>query len=760
MLFDDAELKNLRNQLIAELEPICDADPPVLADYVIALLQHEKPQDELKTFCLDQLGDFLADETEGFVNKLFESFKESQPTPMEEYDNQETISQPQNEESEGSDDDGDRNFKRTRREDSAEENEHKRVKSELENQESSNHSRNRSGYPDESRGKVNMGGSDYQSDRPSTLPSQNSHNFNPSRENYNEWNPSRRGGRGGRGGFGEQRPRRQRCRDYDEKGYCMRGDLCPYDHGVDRIVVDDPVMKRSPFDMPRPPIPGPPLGGPVNMMGPNPSRPPYFMGAKRNQQRPEFNGPRSTPGGSEAYDPERADFNGPNSRAPMGDAAENRVGDVPMSENPWPNTRGRGRGRGGRGRGMGTRYGATSTPHTKTSLVVENIPHEFCTIDKVNEFFKKFGVVTNINLDFHGHKAVVQFSSNSEAYKAYNSPEPIFDNRFVKVYWHKSDSDETVSAPSEPAASNKWTAPAINAESPISPNTPDQTKMAEKAKKHQEHLKMMLEIQKQKEQLVQKQIEQQKLLMEQLSKGKNVSPEARKEILGRLNQIAESIKEALQSATKDPLLKKHVTPSKSVVAEKEKERLDRELDSLNKLNDNEEDPDKSAALRAKVESLKAEAASLGVEIPSTRGRGGFRGRIGHGGWPRRSLKLDNRSKILIKNLPPLSTEELKGTLESYGELEFANLNTEARTAVVQFKTRAGAEQALKSAKTGSLADVELSWDYEAKPVHSIPSQARPAKQSQAPEEGEDAGSNLQDPYEEEDEEDVERSWKR
>ena len=24
-----------------------------------------------------------------------------------------------------------------------------------------------------------------------------------------------------------------------EKGFCMRGDLCPYDHGLDPVVVDD-----------------------------------------------------------------------------------------------------------------------------------------------------------------------------------------------------------------------------------------------------------------------------------------------------------------------------------------------------------------------------------------------------------------------------------------------------------------------------------------------------------------------------------------
>ncbi|KAL2896223.1 Zinc finger CCCH domain-containing protein 41, partial [Bienertia sinuspersici] len=32
---------------------------------------------------------------------------------------------------------------------------------------------------------------------------------------------------------------RQRCRDFEERGFCMRGDMCPMEHGVNRIVVED-----------------------------------------------------------------------------------------------------------------------------------------------------------------------------------------------------------------------------------------------------------------------------------------------------------------------------------------------------------------------------------------------------------------------------------------------------------------------------------------------------------------------------------------
>uniref|UniRef100_A0A4W6EY09 RNA binding motif protein 27 n=1 Tax=Lates calcarifer TaxID=8187 RepID=A0A4W6EY09_LATCA len=72
---------------------------------------------------------------------------------------------------------------------------------------------------------------------------------------------------------------KQRCRDYDEKGFCVRGDLCPFDHGNDPLIVDDvnlpsmipfpppPVM--PPTGLPMPPITEPP---PTLRM---PSMPPY-----------------------------------------------------------------------------------------------------------------------------------------------------------------------------------------------------------------------------------------------------------------------------------------------------------------------------------------------------------------------------------------------------------------------------------------------------------------------------------------------------
>ncbi|XP_034048982.1 RNA-binding protein 26 isoform X2 [Thalassophryne amazonica] len=60
-----------------------------------------------------------------------------------------------------------------------------------------------------------------------------------------------------RGPFNRGPPpqQRKRCRDYDEKGFCMRGDMCPFDHGSDPVVVEDVNLPNMlPFQPP--PMPG------------------------------------------------------------------------------------------------------------------------------------------------------------------------------------------------------------------------------------------------------------------------------------------------------------------------------------------------------------------------------------------------------------------------------------------------------------------------------------------------------------------------
>ncbi|RUS27130.1 hypothetical protein BC938DRAFT_483672, partial [Jimgerdemannia flammicorona] len=73
MILDDAESEALKQFLSDQLEPICEADPKVLAEYVLALLKHDKPNQDLRQLCTKELEDFLKDQTEPFVRRLFET---------------------------------------------------------------------------------------------------------------------------------------------------------------------------------------------------------------------------------------------------------------------------------------------------------------------------------------------------------------------------------------------------------------------------------------------------------------------------------------------------------------------------------------------------------------------------------------------------------------------------------------------------------------------------------------------------------------
>jgi RNA recognition motif-containing protein len=146
------------------------------------------------------------------------------------------------------------------------------------------------------------------------------------------------------------------CSDYDTKGYCAAGSICPYQHGG---AIPVPADKLSEYD-PRLPI----------------------VAGQGNDQRH---------GGGRA----RASFS-----------------------NPGP-TRDR----------------------TNTTLVVEQIPQENFTEEDVRQFFSNFGTIIDVQMQTYKRLAIIKYDTHDAAKRAYNSPKAVFDNRFVKVYWHKSSSD-------------------------------------------------------------------------------------------------------------------------------------------------------------------------------------------------------------------------------------------------------------------------------------------------------------------------------
>ena len=156
----------------------------------------------------------------------------------------------------------------------------------------------------------------------------------------------------------------QRCHDYDTKGYCTKGAACPFQHGEDRIVAPD----GSEYD-------------PTDALT-NPQR-----GSRRGRAKSgKDNGlSRSSRG------PQKNDFSDAN---PNYDKAI-------------------------------------------TTIVVERIPQPNLDEAKVREFFSQYGNVVDVMLQPYKHLALVRYDNYKAAKRAYDSPKVVFDNRFVKVYWYK-----------------------------------------------------------------------------------------------------------------------------------------------------------------------------------------------------------------------------------------------------------------------------------------------------------------------------------
>lgn len=87
--------------------------------------------------------------------------------------------------------------------------------------------------------------------------------------------------------------------------------------------------------------------------------------------------------------------------------------------------------------------GLVSTDHVPlaTHIIVAQLPVETLDEVKIRAFFTKFGAINTVTVDPALRMAEVGFEDPAGAKKAWSSPAPIFDNRFVKVFYRKKDSE-------------------------------------------------------------------------------------------------------------------------------------------------------------------------------------------------------------------------------------------------------------------------------------------------------------------------------
>ncbi|TFK41394.1 hypothetical protein BDQ12DRAFT_647376 [Crucibulum laeve] len=827
MIFDPSSTTHLKPWLVRTLEPICDAEPGALADYILALLKHNVPESEMRKELAVQLDEFLEKaECSSFIDTLFTvlrtksylpySASPSSPSfaskPLDNgipipLDGLLTPSSPPD--------------SRTR-------------KRSIENDE-------RDGRPPAKGPRLNTDGqfSRYGNGRDSrSTGGWGGQGDGPRGDGYRDFGMNGgmngyggpmggmqmgmgmglMGGMNGMNGMGPMNGRRPQayqppdqkrgiCRDYHNNGYCARGGMCKYSHGEDAVVPG----QLYPMNGPAPGMPFMPMfpnGGVPFAMGGGAGGGSYdphnaqmdirpVAGGRQHQRAPllpriqQEDGnrvihpvnasgelpviqdltpavPRSPKGDADVQtQPIRAgsqqpiqqpDFNMNNAYGMMNGMMNgggpvqpyipvNTQMDVdmaaPSAESMRPPAHGRGGFRGGRGgpggRGRGGTFGGevhNFRPEKRSdkTLVVEKIPEDKLSLEAVNAWFKRFGTVTNVAIDTAGLKALVSFSDHEEAHAAWKSEDAVFGNRFVKVFWHrpmeghgqvgarmlaasaplmanmtgKETSGAKPTPAPAPAAASASTVPAVRKTS----TTPSATASVLAAK----------------QELLEKQIAEQKSLMASLSTASAVE---KKEIMARLRKLGEEmtttpVTTPTPASSASGAVKK-ATFDADEHERKEREKLDKELELHSVAAPPTEAEETAEDLKAKLERLKAEAASLGIaEAGAEAGygggyRGGYRGRARggprgyfrgamRGGPPRASMKLDNRpKKLLLKGVSEDGVQAIRDWYESTGLLDTVE-PVDGGDTVVSFKSRAAAEQGLaKGSNIPTVGNIQITW---------------------------------------------------
>ncbi|MCL7043379.1 hypothetical protein MKW94_013585 [Papaver nudicaule] len=178
---------------------------------------------------------------------------------------------------------------------------------------------------------------------------------------------------------------RNHCRDFEELGFCLKGDVCLMDHGLDRIIVED-VQSLSQLNLP------------VSLSRTN------FMRRRARTTHLDSGYPPSGAGAVDLYDPDQR----PWSKA------------YSESSNALIVKR-------------------TSPQKTSRTLYVSYIPPKENKIEPLLSHFQKFGAVDDIFITTDRRKAYIQFSKREAAEAAISSPDAVLGNRFIRLSWAFKD---------------------------------------------------------------------------------------------------------------------------------------------------------------------------------------------------------------------------------------------------------------------------------------------------------------------------------
>ncbi|KAJ8916686.1 hypothetical protein NQ315_000331 [Exocentrus adspersus] len=600
-----------------------------------------------------------------------------------------------------------------------------------------------------------------------------------------------------------QQNSKKRCRDFDEKGYCMRGEMCPFDHGIDPVVLEDAALSRvlsynpngTPVVVSSGVIPTPMLTAPGHpMLGqrhPTPQDNPYNPQAPQIWRDTRFRGPR--PLGMPRVPPlgvfpQQPNMNRELIPVPVMDQKQ------PESYTPGPYTQ------------PPTyiehenlykkkafdfnRLGPRSKNPQNCSLELKKVPQGMNSITHLNNHFSKFGKIVNIQVQYEGdpEAAIVTFSTHAEANAAYRSTEAVLNNRFIKVFWHNPNvgagEGKQENVPPQPRSvkdrlgtqnvapnTNKVLnlvqprADASNGNSVAAEESdPEKVKAAGVAtkenkeetkaqataaiKKNQELLaaqakvnknkdvqrkevlKIQSDLRKRKQELLEKQLSQQKVLIEKMEKlPPGPQRDIIKETIKKTQEAIEDIKKDIEAAA---LLAKSV-PLKKSKEEAQRELLDTELDLITKQQegaDTSEIQKKLLELRAKVASARGRGRGArrytpgrhlltknnlvdttklkGVTKPASRTPSSTSLPTATAVFQKHAI--DHRpTRLLVSGYETDEQDSVLSHFQQYGEVVDYIVDSSLPSITLNYKTRKEAEIALLKGKNFQDRTLSITW---------------------------------------------------
>lgn len=559
--------ERFKTWLTAVLGPICEADPAALAKYIFALLKRDRPINELQKFLQSQLEEFLNNDTEGFTVLLVETLRNESYLIDDPVDikceiavtssgeKSDTGEKPIIDKPIARDDEKPRSRsrslvlsrsprtkdvkftrpKRYRRDDHTTDEDEERESYRKYRYHGRSWSPRRSKSPKFKRR--------FRSPKNRSRSQSGSPVKKPKEDIFAEFKKSE----------GIEKKTLGRCVDFDEKGYCMKGDLCVYDHGKDPVVLatGNGVLsfQNAGASFTNPLTPTFPVPIVQNVPVPVPVQP-YPPAQNQRMYYPSTEGSYWVRGsGEQKFSKQKREL----VSVPTGEI-QNRFKrkNFKKDENNSNNNK-----------KPKFDYRRLGPKVSSNEVQLKNVPENLNNISSLNNSFMKFGKITNIQTSSENKEATITFSASHEAQKAYQNIETVFGTLPITANWFSDNSTE-VKPVEEKITSPPQKPKTLSLDNRITGQTRlTNEKEAEVIKssllKKQEEAKKLAQdfsaaITKRKQELLDKQLEQLNKLIEAAP---NVKGEQKQMLMSTIIQLKtniENIQADLASAVKRPIV--------------------------------------------------------------------------------------------------------------------------------------------------------------------------------------------------------------